>query len=396
MEKINKYFEDKKFIQWVLSSDEELGEWWKLYEKKHQNETQNILEAKRIIQYLKTSDRELSDEEKLLLFSKILKQVANEQFSQKNIKVICGILKYAAVAILFFSIGALLFYRHDNFNPQFYSQQLTEPISENEATLIRPNGENIVLKNKRSVIEYKKDGQIVVNDNVIKSQEQIKSEVPVLNQLVIPYGKTSEVFLSDGTKVYLNAGSRLVYPDYFKDKNREVFLVGEAFFDVQHNDEHPFVVQTTAVRIKVLGTRFNVSAYPADKIVETVLAEGKVRLEENNSGLLSESIDLLPNQLASFNKSTKEMKIREVNTDDYVLWKENLFKFESTDLSRVVKKLERYYNIRFIYGDPLLGTIKISGKLELEENSKETLNRLAVAASVKITQKGENVYEINR
>ena len=100
-------------------------------------------------------------------------------------------------------------------------------------------------------------------------------------------------------------------------------------------------------------------------MIETVLTEGKVKLEENNSGFLSETIEFIPNQLASFNKSPNNL-IKEVNTDNYTFWKENLFKFESTDLSRVVKKLERYYNIRFSYSDPLLGTLKFQVNLNLK------------------------------
>ena len=147
----------------------------------------------------------------------------------------------------------------------------------------------------------------------------------------------------------------MVYPDFFVDKNREVFLVGEAFFQVKTDEKHPFVVQTTDLRIKVTGTQFNVSSYPSDNIIEIALKQGKVRLEENNTGLLSESVELLPNQLASFNKTTKGMELKEVTINDYTLWKDGTFKFESTDLSRVVKKLERYYNIRFKYCRSFVG-----------------------------------------
>lgn len=396
MDNLSKYLENQKFILWVFQPNEELEAWWKSYISENPQNKKNIQLARNIISSLKTSDKNLSEEEKIFLFSKVLKKIEEEQDLKNKYRWVSSLLKYAAVAILFFSIGAILFYRKDNFNSQFYTQQLSEPISENEATLIRPNGENIVIHNKKSVIEYRNDGQVKVNNDVLESTNSIEKGVPALNQLIIPYGKTSEIMLTDGTKVYLNAGSRLVYPDYFVDKNREVFLVGEAFFEVKTDEKHPFVVQTTDLRIKVTGTQFNVSSYPLDNIIEIVLKQGKVRLEENNTGLLSESVDLFPNQLASFNRTTKGMELKEVNIDDYILWKEGIYKFESTDLNRIVKRLERYYSVRFIYADPFLGTIRISGKLELEQNFDETINRLAIAASIRIIDKGENLYEIRK
>lgn len=356
MENLSKYLEDKRFIDWVFSPSEELEDWWSTYKSDHQAESANIIRARRILRKFKTSEEDLSVEEKILLFSNILKQVEAKKEGKKKLKLYFSWMKYAAIAILFFSFGALLFYEKDNFNKEFFAQEIAEPFTGEEARLIRPDGENIILNEKKSIVEYRNDGKVVVNNNIVAnrpSDNQGKS-VTQLNQLIIPYGKTSEVVLPDGTKVVLNAGSRLVYPEVFKDKNREVLLVGEAFFDVEHDSEHPFVVQTTDIRIQVLGTRFNVSAYPADKTIETVLTEGKVRLEKNNAGIFSESIDLNPNELASFNKSTKKALVLSVDTENYTLWKDGLFKFESTDLNRIVKKLERYYNIHFHYKDPIL------------------------------------------
>ena len=395
MENISKYLEDKRFISWIFNSNDELEKWWKSYETGHPNEKQNIQLARKILYNIKTTDKQLSDEEKILLFSGILKQVEEQQNAKRKFKRLTGILKYAAVAILFFAVGALLFYRQDNFNPQFYTQKLAEPYSGNESKLIRPDGEAVLLQEQNSVIEYRNNGQVVINNKVLNTTKRTQKSIPDLSQIVIPYGKTSEVLLSDGTKVYLNAGSRLVYPEFFADKNREIFLVGEAFFDVKHDKQHPFIVQTPDIRIKVLGTKFNISAYPSDNMIETVLTEGEVQLKQNSSGFFSETTVLEPSQLAAFNKISKQFNTRSVDTDNYTLWKEGLFKFESTDLSRIVKKLERYYNIHFAYNNPLLGTIKISGKLALADNREEVINRLAVAASVNIEKKGENYYEIN-
>lgn len=394
MEILSKYIEDKRFIQWVFNPTNELEKWWEAFETDNPKEKQNIRLARNVLLKLKTNNKNLSEEDKILIFSRILKQIEEQQGTHKRNRFLMGMLKYAAVAIMFFAIGALLFYERDNFNPQFYSQNMAEPIADNEAKLIRPDGENILLEEKKTVIEYTQTGQVKVNNNLLELINPIKKGTPELNQLVIPYGKTSEILLPDGTRVYLNAGSRLVYPEFFNDKNREVFLVGEAFFEVIEDKTHPFVVQTTDLRIKVLGTKFNVSAYPSENVIETVLTEGKVRLEQNNSGLFSLTTDLLPNQLAAFYKVSGEVKLQNVNVDNYTLWKDGVFKFESTDLNRVVKRLERYYNIRFKYADPLTGTVKISGKLDLEENREEIINRVATVAAVKIVKRGEYLYEI--
>jgi len=395
MENVSKYLDDKRFIQWIFNPNDKLETWWKTYETHHLQEKQNIQLARNILLKLVTNDKTLSDKEKIVIFSRILKQIEEKQKSRKTILFFTSLLKYAAVAILFFSIGAILFYQQHNYSPQFYSQNLVETNDFSEAKLIRPNGENILLEEKNSIIEYTETGQVKVNKNILKPFHSTEKRIPKLNQLIIPFGKTSEILLSDGTKVWLNAGSRLVYPDFFDDKNREVFLTGEAFFDVKHDKKHPFIVQTTDIRIKVLGTQFNISAYPSDNIIETVLTEGRVNLELNNSGLFSETTELKPSQLAAFNKTTGETKTLTVDTDNYTLWKEGVFKFEGTDLCRISKKLERFYNIRFYYKNSLQGRIKISGKLDLNEEREEIINRLAVAASIKIVKKGENNYEIN-
>ena len=396
MENISKYLENKRFIQWVFKPNNELEEWWKTFKTEYPKEKHNIQLARKVLFQLKVTNKTFSEEEKILLFSKILQQITEKQKSGKTVGFIKVFMKYAAVAILFFSIGALLFHRQDNFNPQFDLQNLAESNSGNEAKLIRPDGENILLEEKKSLIEYIGDGQVIINNNIHKPISTIKKGAPELNQLILPYGRTSKIFLPDGTKVCLNAGSRLVYPEFFSDKNREVFLVGEAFFEVEQDKNHPFIVQTTDLRINVLGTKFNISAYPFDNIIETVVTEGKVSLEQKNARLFTETTELKPNQLASFNKNSGNIKITNVETDNYTLWKDGLYKFESTDLSRVAKRLERFYDIHFQFADPLLGMIRITGKLELGENRDEIINRVALAASVRIVKKGEFIYEINQ
>ena len=394
MEQLSKYIENKNFIHWVFEPDDELEAWWNQFENDHPEEKRNIDVARKVLLKFRTTNNTLSEEEKILLFSRVLRQVEARQSNVKIRGLLTGVLKYAAVALLFFSIGALLFYKQNQFNPQFLTQRLSEAIPENIAKLIRANGENITLKNAKSTVRYQPNGKLVVNNDTISSDLSKSVAENSMNQLIIPYGKTSEVILSDGTKVFLNAGSRLVFPENFKGKTREVFLIGEAYFDVKHDQNHPFIVQLSDLRVKVLGTKFNISAYAADNVIETVLAEGKVAMERNNAGLFERATELVPDQMASFDRTTKETNVKAVNVNNYTLWTKGLLQFENTDLNRITKRLERYYNIKIEFAQPLLGGLRISGKLELKEDQDEICNRIARAASVNIVKKGKSLYEI--
>ncbi len=396
MAHLSKYIENINFIAWVFQPNIELEEWWSQFETEHPEEKRNIQLARKVLMKFRTTNNELTESEKILLFSKVLKQVEEKQNSGKAKRVVFDLIKYAAIALLFFSIGALLFYKPNHFDLQNYAQKFMEPISGSSAKLIRANGEDITLTDEKSIVQYQTDGKLVVNKDTINVDQSKPARNLAMNQLIIPYGKTSEILLPDRTKVFLNAGSRLIYPENFSGETREVYLVGEGFFEVEHDVNHPFIVMVGDLRIKVLGTRFNVSAYPADNVIETVLAEGKVSLGQNDAGFFDKATDLVPNQMASFDKTTKMTDVKTVETDNYTLWTAGILKFESTDLNRILKQVERFYNVRFHISDQLLGGLRISGKLELNEDKDEICRRIASTAAIKIIKKGDDLYEVIR
>jgi ferric-dicitrate binding protein FerR (iron transport regulator) len=210
----------------------------------------------------------------------------------------------------------------------------------------------------------------------------------------MPHGSSSKIVLSDSTVVWLNAGSNLIYPSNFTGNTREVVLFGEAFFNVKGDKSKPFIVQTSAIEIKVLGTKFNISAYPEDNIIQTVLKEGKVSIREIGTNKIEKEIFLVPNQLASFDKKTKLTEVKNVNTDFYTSWTDGLLSFENRDLNRVIKSLERYYDVNIQFENPMLGMVKISGKLDLKQNRNEVFEYLAKVSSTTFEKKDERNYKI--
>ncbi len=394
MDKLSKYLEDLNFVRWVFDTTPEMDRHWDQFMREHPDEIKSIQHSRSIMLQFRTIAKTLSEEEKIILFSRVLNEIEKRQKVKTTYRFFSEVLKYAAIAIIFFSAGVLLFYRDNPVIPAFYTSSLNDRIPENQAQLIRASGETVILDKQCTVLEYKKNGELVINNDTLKPVNSDSKGEQKLNQLIIPYGKTSELILPDGTKVFLNAGSRLIYPDLFTGDTRDVFLVGEAYFEVEHDSKHPFIVQVNELRIKDLGTKFNVSAYPSDGRIETVLTEGKVSIQPGNSGLFTRSTELIPGQLASFNKQNLQISVESVNVDDYILWTQGVMRFETAELSRIIKKLERYFNVRFEYKDPMLGSLLISGKLALKEDRQEVFERIARAASVKIVEIGDNYYEV--
>ena len=190
----------------------------------------------------------------------------------------------------------------------------------------------------------------------------------VFNKLAIPYGKTFKLRLSDGTKVQLNAGTVLRYPVRFKaHKERQVFLSGEAYFEVAEDKASPFVVTTEEMNIRALGTKFNVNSYSGDTLSSAVLVEGSVAVYGNDRPYKKEASALLaPNQMASWRLSDKQLDIDAVEVAEYVAWTKGLLMFKMRPFSEIVKVLERHYDVRIINNNPALDETRFFATFDIE------------------------------
>ena len=174
----------------------------------------------------------------------------------------------------------------------------------------------------------------------------------VYNEVRVPYGQRSEMTLYDGTKVWLNSGTELKFPLVFNGDQRKVFVKGEAFFDVAKNKDKPFIVNAGQMDIEVLGTRFDVCAYPDDQEFYTTLEEGRIRAVNSGTG---EEVNLLPGTQAILNLSSKKFSVQQVDTRLYTSWKENMLRFENAPFAEVIKRMERWYDVK-IHMDEQINT----------------------------------------
>ncbi len=236
-----------------------------------------------------------------------------------------------------------------------------------------------------------------------KGQISASTDYPGMNEIMVSYGSKSKILLPDGSIVNLNSGSKLIYPAVFSDKAREVFLDGEAHFNVKANSAHPFFVNTSDISIRVLGTVFNVKSYPESNTIVTTLVSGSLEIKDIKNSLLSmkktNPVVLKPNQKAVFikdiNKLTvtdkeelksinvsalsKQISLQE-NVDTHILtaWKDNLLIFDNEYFESLAIKLERWYNVTIEIKSPDLKQERFTGKFE-NETIEQVLNALKIA-----------------
>ena len=373
------FLEDSNFLRWLNEPTQEDHDFWNEYLKKHPSQRAKIKEATLLFNLFHSRENKLALPEQYELWKAIQ---AGSQTSGKE--VFLRILKYVAILVLVFFSGAVSYYIYQNSVGQ-NQYQLAEinPAVNGEAMVILADGSKVSLDKRMSEISYSTNGrQLIVNNDTITQRAETMKES--MNKVIVSYGKKSMVLLSDGTKVWLNAGSQLVYPAVFLKDTREVALVGEAFFDVVKNPQKPFVVKAADVSVQVLGTRFDISAYPEDKVIQTVLEEGKINLKYSGGGIFKRDyvVEMVPNQMIEFDKVSREANSLTVIVSKFVSWKDGMLEFEKVNLYKALKQVERFYNIRILLEDQSIGSYKLSGKLDLKNEPEEVLNVIKLTVPI--------------
>ena len=302
-----------------------------------------------------------------------------------------SILKYAAIAIVFISVGYFYqdFSKVQSVNDVVPQEEfITLQLDDGNIKIISEDGTSKVKDKKGNVVGEKNGAQLVYNN---------KGEVEKLeyNTLNIPYGKRFELLLSDGTKVHLNAGTSLKYPvKFLEGEIRHVFLSGEAYFDVSENKENPFIVNADDLNIEVLGTAFNVSTYPEDLNTDVVLVEGSVSLYTGKENDVKSNTLLEPGFTGSFNKKEKSISTKPVITSIYTAWIYGELVFRDIMFSNILKKMERHYNVQITNTNLKLTDEKFNASFG-DEPIEKILNYFEITYGVEFTMEENNEIIIN-
>lgn len=218
---------------------------------------------------------------------------------------------------------------------------------------------------------YKAEGiEVQKNAGVIKYSGLQKSEV-TYNTIMIPRGGEYQVELSDGTMVWLNSETQLKVPTAFVGEERRVFLLGEAYFAVTKDDRKPFIVETDLGNVKVYGTEFNVKRYRDEKQLKATLVEGVIGFSSDRIGELK----LKPGYQLSLTEGAGKPEIKQVKIYNEIAWRNKQFCFENETLEEIARELERWYNVKIVFADPVLKDLVFSGTLS-RYGKIETLLRL--------------------
>ncbi|WP_086477589.1 MULTISPECIES: FecR family protein [Arenibacter] len=259
------------------------------------------------------------------------------------------VLKLAAV---FLGVIGLAYFIYTNSTQ---NNSKNSNIEVNGITLRLEDGSSVNVNSLDSMETLYGNGEVAVklqNGRLIYDDKAGIEEL-IYNELIIPKGERYGVRLSDGTRVTLNAGSSLKYPvNFIKGRTREVYLDGEAFFQVTKDSIHPFSVVSNGIAVKVLGTKFNFSSYPENSEISAVLTEGSIQLYKVEEPVKSSL--LKPGQMASWNRKEENITISEVDVSLYTGWMDGELIFKSTSFKTILERLERSYNVEIINNDHTL------------------------------------------
>ena len=296
----------------------------------------------------------------------------------------------AAVVVILFTVGIFLFHREKQVGPEVAD---IYPGS-SKAELVLSDGSVRKLESVQQAEEIKVGEKVIRNTGTqvcyvcdstpVKTTEEFRL---VYNELRVPTGGEYQLVLSDGTKVWLNSQTNLRFPVEFGDKERTVYLEGEAYFEVSRDEKRPFYVRMSKeVNVEVLGTSFNVRAYGDEANIETVLEKGCVRMFRKRQDIV-----LKPGMRAIYSKKDKSIEADMVDTELYTAWRNGQYVFQDETVENILYKLSRWYGMDVFYQNEKAKELIFSGSIRKYNTIQRLLNAIEGTGSIHFQVKGNTI-----
>ena len=293
------------------------------------------------------------------------------------------LLKIAAVLVPLIIVSAWYYFSY--YSSEVYSidqhAEALASVRQSRATLVLASGETVDLDGSGTGKELKLDGTVIHHDDKDRIRYAETKDI-TMHSLYVPRGSEFQLVLADGTRVYLNSGSRLDYPTGFGTDNRSVTLNGEAYFDVVTDPSRPFFVTTPGMEITVTGTLFNIMSYEGEP-AEATLVDGRVTVTAGEFP----SLELAPGQQARIDSTDKMPEVRQVNVNDFTSWTRGVFTFRDMQLRDLALRLERWYDVEIGFVDPAVADMRFTGAIEKDKPLENLLALVEKSADIDFLEK---------
>ena len=390
--KAEDYLTDEFFVDSMLIPTPESETFWKILIDENKINVNEFISAYMTLKGLHENKPEVSDEKIAQLWNRIEKTNYSKEIRIKRFQFV----RYAAVACSIVGVIGFSLFTLSKTGKVDQTQSIADFARENIIHKQQPTNDiQLVSGNNtyavdgvQAKVEYDANGKLKVNklSVAINQSTNLLKDIPVFNQLRVPYGKRAFLKLSDGTSLWVNTGTTVIYPTKFAKDKREIYVEGEVFAEVFHDSSHPFIIKTEKLDVQVLGTVFNISAYKEDKQTNVVLVSGSVNVKPKNG----KATVIKPNQLFAYTEQASTL--REVDVENYTSWHDGNYIFHNEPIENVLLRLSRYYNVTMKLPTSPSG-ISCSGKLELKDNLTQLLNGLSEISTMSFAVK-DNEYRI--
>lgn len=378
------FLQNEKFIRWRLFRTPESDDYWNKLLSNNPHLEEAVQAAIAQFDKIEINQYFMSKQEKKEMYATVLHKVHKHKKRRLLVRV-------SSVAAIF--LAALLSVLHVTLFKNNTDRLSVESNTEMIVGHTLPGGEIHIISGEQKIdvinqsnIGLTADGKVLITDSMDSKKELLLAKTTI-NTLVVPYGKRTNLTLTDGTKVWLNSGSVLEFPTQFTRKDREINLVsGEIYIEVSSDKQKPFHVQTSNFNVRVHGTKFNIAAY-TNSPQSVVLVEGSISLKSKNE----QKIILKPNEQAIYTKKGL-FNATKVDVAQFISWKDGYLILDDTPISEVLKKIERYYNLSFDYDEDIkLQKRTCIGKIHLSENLDNVMTTLALLSRTKYIRENNQI-----